>query len=94
MPGDEKNKGKILICAIDFINQLKENEAQNIEEWTLQKMLNEQAIGELSKSNDALRAELKAQETELAEWREMGRRHGLQPMEIDSKASKEVEKAM
>ena len=39
VPGNEKNKGSILQRAIAFITQLKENEAQNIEKWTLEKLL-------------------------------------------------------
>ncbi|KAI4785735.1 hypothetical protein E4T44_14035, partial [Aureobasidium sp. EXF-8845] len=58
VPGCEKNKGSILQRAVQFITQLKENESQNIEKWTLEKLLTEQAIAELSGSCDRLKAEL------------------------------------
>ncbi|KIE00906.1 Helix-loop-helix protein that binds the motif CACRTG, partial [Metarhizium majus ARSEF 297] len=57
VPGCEKNKGSILQRAVSFISQLKENEQQNIEKWTLEKLLTEQAITELSASNDKLKQE-------------------------------------
>ncbi|KAK3375092.1 hypothetical protein B0H63DRAFT_452907 [Podospora didyma] len=57
VPGCEKNKGSILQRAVAFITQLKENETQNIEKWTLEKLLTEQAIAELSQSNDKLKQE-------------------------------------
>lgn len=37
VPGCEKNKGSILQRAVSFITQLRENETQNIEKWTLEK---------------------------------------------------------
>jgi hypothetical protein len=55
VPGCEKNKGSILQRAVTFISQLKDNEQQNIEKWTLEKLLTEQAITELSQSNDKLK---------------------------------------
>ncbi|KAF2836892.1 hypothetical protein M501DRAFT_938662 [Patellaria atrata CBS 101060] len=57
VPGCEKNKGSILQRAVSFINQLKENESQNIEKWTLEKLLTEQAIAELSASCDKFKLE-------------------------------------
>jgi hypothetical protein len=48
VPGCEKNKGSILQRAVQYIQQLKENETQNIEKWTLEKLLTEQAIQQLS----------------------------------------------
>ncbi|TKA52038.1 hypothetical protein B0A55_12353, partial [Friedmanniomyces simplex] len=57
VPGCEKNKGSILARAVQFITQLKENETQNIEKWTLEKLLTEQAIAELSTSCDKMKAE-------------------------------------
>lgn len=57
VPGCEKNKGAILAKAVQFIQTLKANETSNIEKWTLEKLLTEQAIGELSVSNEKLKAE-------------------------------------
>jgi len=58
VPGSEKNKGSILQRAVAYIAQLKENEQKNIEKWTLEKLLLDQAITELSSSGDRLKAEL------------------------------------
>ena len=43
----EKAKGAILHRAVTYIHQLKENEARNIEKWTLEKLLMDQAMGDL-----------------------------------------------
>ncbi|KAJ1959385.1 basic helix-loop-helix protein [Dispira parvispora] len=68
LPIPEKNKGKIIHQAADYIRQLKENEATNVEKWTLEKLLTEQAINELSAQVDMLKAEneqLRKQVSEL-----------------------------
>ncbi|RYP28726.1 hypothetical protein DL767_007069 [Monosporascus sp. MG133] len=79
VPGCEKNKGSILQRAVAFITQLKENEAQNLEKWTLEKLLTEQAIQELSASNDKLKQECERAYKELAIWKQMAQNAGLQP---------------
>lgn len=79
MPGCEKNKGSILQRAVSFITQLKENEAQNLEKWTLEKLLTEQAIQELSASNDKLKQECERAYRELAVWKQLAQSNGLQP---------------
>ena len=79
MPGCEKNKGSILQRAVSFISQLKENETQNIEKWTLEKLLTEQAINELSASNDKLKAEVDRLYRELESWKRVAQNAGLQP---------------
>ncbi|KAK7447009.1 basic helix-loop-helix protein [Stygiomarasmius scandens] len=43
----EKSKGAILSRAVQYIHHLKENEARNIEKWTLEKLLMDQAMGDL-----------------------------------------------
>lgn len=78
MPGCEKNKGSILQRAVSYISQLKENEAQNIEKWTLEKLLTEQAIQELSSSNDKLKQECERAYREVAAWKSLAQNHGLQ----------------
>lgn len=55
-----------------FITQLKENETQNIEKWTLEKLLTEQAIAELSASNDKLKAEIERLYSEVETLRSEG----------------------
>lgn len=79
VPGCEKNKGSILQRAVAFITQLKENEAQNIEKWTLEKLLTEQAIQELSASNDKLKQECERAYRELSIWKNVAQNAGLQP---------------
>ncbi|KAI1393905.1 uncharacterized protein F4822DRAFT_29462 [Hypoxylon trugodes] len=79
VPGCEKNKGSILQRAVMFITQLKENEVQNIEKWTLEKLLTEQAIQELSASNDKLKLECERAYRELSIWKQVAQSAGLQP---------------
>jgi len=43
IPEDEKNKGRIIARAVQYIQHLKEQEAANLEKWTLEKLLCEQA---------------------------------------------------
>lgn len=79
VPGCEKNKGSILQRAVQFITQLKENESQNIEKWTLEKLLTEQAIQELSQSNDKLKQEVDRLYREKEMWKSIAESAGLQP---------------
>ncbi|TPX14297.1 uncharacterized protein E0L32_005493 [Thyridium curvatum] len=79
VPGCEKNKGSILQRAVAFITQLKENETQNIEKWTLEKLLTEQAIAELSASNEKLKGEVERLYRELETWKRVAQNAGLQP---------------
>ncbi|EON98154.1 putative helix-loop-helix dna binding protein [Phaeoacremonium minimum UCRPA7] len=78
VPGCEKNKGSILQRAVAFITQLKENESQNIEKWTLEKLLTEQAIAELSSSNDKLKLECERLYRELETWKRAAQSAGLE----------------
>jgi len=77
VPGNEKNKGSILQRAVAFITQLKENETQNIEKWTLEKLLTEQAITELSTTNDKLKSECERLYRELEMWKSVAQGAGL-----------------
>jgi transcriptional regulator CBF1 len=79
VPGCEKNKGSILQRAVSFITQLKENEAQNIEKWTLEKLLTEQAISELSASVDKLKNECERAWREAETWKKTCQSAGLTP---------------
>jgi len=51
----EKAKGAILQRAVQYIHHLKENEARNIEKWTLEKLLMDQAMGDLQAQLDEMR---------------------------------------
>ncbi|KAI9008071.1 hypothetical protein BC832DRAFT_525885, partial [Gaertneriomyces semiglobifer] len=57
IPEGEKNKGRVLQRAVQYIHQLKEAETTNLEKWTLEKLLCEQAIQELSNQVEALKQE-------------------------------------
>ncbi|KAG4098736.1 hypothetical protein H8356DRAFT_1670386 [Neocallimastix lanati (nom. inval.)] len=64
IPEDEKNKGRIIARAVQYIQRLKEQETTNLEKWTLEKLLCEQAISELSLQVETLKhqnSQLKAQ---------------------------------
>ena len=69
VPGCEKNKGSILQRAVQYITQLKENEATNIEKWTLERLLQEQALSEMSAANDKLKGELERAWREAETWK-------------------------
>jgi len=87
VPGCEKNKGSILQRAVQFITQLKGNETQNIEKWTLEKLLTEQAIAELSASNDKLKAECERAWREVETWKKTCQSAGLAPKKEDASGS-------
>lgn len=71
VPNCEKNKGSILQRAVQFIQQLKENEANNIEKWSFEKLLTEQAIAELTSTNERLVADIEKLKAECERaWRE------------------------
>ncbi|KAF2085714.1 hypothetical protein K490DRAFT_74877 [Saccharata proteae CBS 121410] len=81
VPGCEKNKGSILQRAVQFITQLKENESQNIEKWTLEKLLTEQAITELSASCDKFKGECQRAWQEVEIWKKACQNAGITPPE-------------
>jgi hypothetical protein len=78
VPGCEKNKGSILQKAVQFILTLKQNETSNIEKWTLEKLLTEQAIGELSQSNEKLKTECERLYRELETYKRVCQSAGLE----------------
>ena len=84
VPGCEKNKGSILQRGVEYITQLKDNEARNIEKWTLEKMLTDQAIAELSSSVDRLKDELLRTQSEVTRWRRACEGAGLEPKDEDT----------
>lgn len=78
VPGCEKNKGSILQKAVTFITQLKDAEAVNIEKWTLEKLLTEQAISELSASVTKLKSELERAWSDAEMWKKRCQDAGLE----------------
>lgn len=92
VPGCEKNKGSILARAVQFITQLKENESQNIEKWTLEKLLTEQAIAELSSSCDKLKVQVARAYKDLNAWKQLAARTGAgEPTEEDRRKAEEAD---
>jgi len=81
VPGCEKNKGSILARAVQFITQLKDNETQNIEKWTLEKLLTEQAISELTRSCDKLKNECQRAWSECEQWKKAAQKAGVTSVE-------------
>ncbi|KAJ7607330.1 hypothetical protein FB45DRAFT_948080 [Roridomyces roridus] len=70
----EKAKGAILSRAVQYIHHLKENEARNIEKWTLEKLLMDQAMGDLQVQLDEIRR--------MWEEERMGRQRAEQELEL------------
>jgi transcriptional regulator CBF1 len=91
VPGCEKNKGSILQRAVQFITQLKENEAQNIEKWTLEKLLTEQAIAELSASVDKADAGRAWQECDI--YKRACEQNGIVPDDIRNREAEEADES-
>lgn len=78
VPNCEKNKGSILQKAVQFIQTLKANETSNIEKWTLEKLLTEQAIGELSVSNEKMKAECARLYEQIDVYKRTLQEHGIE----------------
>jgi 16S rRNA C967 or C1407 C5-methylase (RsmB/RsmF family) len=74
----EKAKGAILSRAVQYIHHLKENEARNIEKWTLEKLLMDQAVGDLQTQVEELRRHW--EEERLARQRAEAELEGLKGM--------------
>ena len=91
VPGCEKNKGSILQRGVEYITQLKDNESRNIEKWTLEKLLTDQAISELSASVDRLKEELKVTHQEVARWRTAFENAAKEPKDEDAGGTDEGE---
>ena len=79
VPGCEKNKGSILAKAVAYIADLKRLETSNIEKWTLEKILTEQAINELSAANDKLKLDLDRAWREAETWKKACASAGVKP---------------
>jgi thiol:disulfide interchange protein len=78
VPGCEKNKGSILQRAVQYIGQLKEAETTNLEKWTLEKLLLDQAINELSQTCDRLKADYQKAWQEKEAYKNATEEAGLQ----------------
>lgn len=91
VPGCEKNKGSILQRAVEYITQLRANEARNIEKFTREKMLMDGVVQELSTSVDSLKAELDRANREAAVWKKIAVDAGLESKGDDGTADAEAE---
>jgi transcriptional regulator CBF1 len=69
VPNCEKNKGSILARAVQYIQQLRDQEAHNTERWTLEKLLTDQTVAELKSVNEKLRGELDRALREAEAWK-------------------------
>lgn len=58
VPDCDKHKGQILAKAVSYITMLKEKEETMVKQLTLEKLISEQSISELSAANKSLKAEL------------------------------------
>lgn len=63
----DKAKGAILSRAVTYIRQLKENEGRNIEKWTLEKLLMDQAMSDLQAQFEDLRQRWEADQEKIAQ---------------------------
>ena len=70
------NKGSIIIAAVRYIQDQKNNEASNIEKWTLEKLLMDQAMNDLSMSLDESRREVERLRAQLGMAEASGDKHG------------------
>lgn len=59
------NKTAIINAAVRYIQELKNNEASNIEKWTLEKLLMDQAMNDLNQHLEASRKEVARLRAEL-----------------------------
>jgi len=67
--------------------QLKEQDNQNLEKYTLEKLLTEQALNELGSSNEKLKAECERLYRELETWKRVAKNAGVQPPQTKEEAA-------
>ena len=89
VPNCEKNKGSILASAVAYITDLKNSEAANIEKWGLEKMITEQAINELSATNDKLKKDLERAWREAEIWKKACASAGVNPNNMANNAQQQ-----
>lgn len=58
VPTAHNNKAQVIRKAADAIRKYKEQEEVNVNKWTLEKIITDQAIAELASSNEKLKTEL------------------------------------
>lgn len=65
VPTAHNNKAQVIRKAAETIRKLKDQEEANVNKWTLEKIITDQAIAELASSNDKLKSELEKAYREL-----------------------------
>lgn len=75
VPNCEKNKGSILARTAEYVQELKDSEASNIEKWTLEKLLGNQAMSESRREIENLSSVVRALEGEVDHLREVLHRY-------------------
>lgn len=76
MPNCEKNKGAVLQRAVQYIAKLQDEATQNIDKWTFEKLVTEQAINDLS-------SKLGRAWTEKEAWKRLAREAGVDVDNVD-----------
>lgn len=84
MPGAEKNKGAILTRAVQWIQKLQDDASQNIDKWTFEKMVTEQAINDLS-------GKLSRAWNEKEFWKRIASEHGVDMEAANANLALELE---
>ncbi len=69
LPTQNSNKSQTIKRAAEYIRRLRENENANIEKWTLEKLITDQAVNELANSNEKLKSELEKAYREIELWK-------------------------
>ena len=69
LPTQNSNKSQTIKRAAEYIRRLRENENANIEKWTLEKLITDQAVNELANSNEKLKSELEKAYREIEIWK-------------------------
>ncbi|KAB8349671.1 hypothetical protein FH972_023689 [Carpinus fangiana] len=76
VPGCEKNKGQILARAVQYIQKLQDDASSNIDKWTFEKLVTEQAITEITqKCNRAFQ--------ERNAWKRLAAGAGVDVVNVD-----------
>lgn len=76
VPGCEKNKGSILARAVQYIGKLQDDAHSNIDKWTFEKLVTEQAISDLS-------AKLSRCVRERDAWMRIAKENGVNVDSVD-----------
>lgn len=69
VPDCDKHKGQILAHAVDYIKMLKDKEETLMKQLTLEKLISEQSINELTSENKTLKSELAQTWKELEHYK-------------------------